>query len=67
MNEETITVTLTKAQADWLSDHLGEWWQTGYGGIEEIDYFLPLLTIYKALITAGAEPYKNVPVMGVSE
>lgn len=67
MSKETITVTLTKAEADWLADHLGEWWQGGYGGIEEIDYFLPLLTTYKALINAGAAPYKNEPVMAVSE
>jgi hypothetical protein len=67
MNEQTITITLTKAQADWLADHLGEWWQGGYSGIEEIDYFLPLLTTYKALVTAGAATYTNDRVVVVSE
>ena len=67
MNEETITVTLTKAEADWLTDHLGDWWQFGYSGIEEIDYFFPVLTTYKALVAAGAAPYKNEPAQAVSE
>jgi len=67
MNDQTITVTLTKAEADWLTDHLGDWWQFGYSGIEEIDYFFPVLTTYKALISAGAAPYKNEPVKAVSE
>jgi hypothetical protein len=67
MNEETITVTLTKAEADWLTDHLGDWWQFGYSGIEEIDYFFPVLTTYKALIAAGAAEYKNEPGQAVSE
>jgi len=67
MNEETITVTFTKAEADWLTDHLGDWWQFGYSGIEEIDYFFPVLTTYKALIAAGAAPYKIEPVQAVSE
>ena len=66
MSEETITVTLTKAEADWLTDHLGDWWQFGYSGIEEIDYFFPVLTTYKALINAGAAPYKTEPVKAVS-
>ena len=67
MNEQTITVTLTKAEADWLTDHLGDWWQFGYSGIEEIDYFFPVLTTYKALVNAGAAPYKNEPVKVASE
>jgi hypothetical protein len=67
MNDETITVTLSKAEADWLADHLAEWWQGAFSGIDEIDYFLPLLTTYKALINAGAAPYKNEPVKVVSE
>ena len=67
MNEETITVTLTKAEADWLTDHLGDWWQFGYSGIEEIDYFFPVLTTYKALVAAVAAPYKIEPVQAVSE
>jgi hypothetical protein len=67
MNEQTITITLTKIEADWLADHLGEWWQGGYSGIEEIDYFLPLLTTYKALVTAGAAAYKNEPIIVTEE
>ena len=67
MNEETITVTLTKAEADWLTDHLGDWWQFGYTGIEEIDYFFPVLTTYTALVAAGAAEYKNEPGQAVSE
>lgn len=67
MKNQTITVTLTKVEADWLTDHLGDWWQFGYSGIEEIDYFFPVLTTYKALIEAGAAPYKNEPVKAVSE
>ena len=67
MKNQTITVTLTKAEADWLTDHLGDWWQFGYSGIEEIDYFFPVLTTYKALIEAGAAPYKNEPVKAVSQ
>ena len=67
MKDQTITVTLTKVEADWLTDHLGDWWQFGYSGIEEIDYFFPVLTTYKALIEAGAAPYKNEPVKAVSE
>ena len=67
MNDQTITVTLTKAEADWLTDHLGDWWQFGYSGIEEIDYFFPVLTTYKALIAAGAAPYKIEPAQAVSE
>jgi hypothetical protein len=42
-------------------------WQFGYSGIEEIDYFFPVLTTYKALIAAGAAPYKIEPVQAVSE
>lgn len=64
---QRITLTLTQAEADWLTDHLGDWWQMGYSGIDEIDYFLPLLTTYKALINAGAAPYQNEPVKAVSE
>jgi len=67
MSEETITVTLTKAEADWLANHLAEWWQGAFSGIDEIDYFLPLLTTYKALVTAGAAEYKNEPGPAVSE
>jgi len=54
MSEQTITVTLTKAEADWLADHLNGWWEVSYEGLDEIEYFLPLLTTYKALISAGA-------------
>lgn len=67
MKDQTITVTLTKVEADWLTDHLGDWWQFGYSGIEEIDYFFPVLTTYKALVEAGAAPYKNEPVKAVSK
>ena len=67
MNDHTITLTLTKADADWLAEHLAEWWQGSFSGIDEIDYFLPMLTTYKALITAGAAEYKNEPVKVVSE
>ena len=67
MTEQTITVTLSKADADWLTDYLGGMWEVSYGGIDEIDYILPMLTTYKALITAGAAEYKNEPVKVVSE
>jgi hypothetical protein len=67
MNDQTITVTLTKAEADWLANHLAEWWEGAFSGIDEVDYFLPLLTTYKALATAGAAPYKIEPVQAVSE
>ena len=64
---QRMTVTLTQGDADWLADHLGGYWECAYSGIDELDYFLPLLTAYKALIEAGAAPYKNEPVKAVSE
>ena len=51
---QQITVTLTLADADWLADHLNGWWEVSYGGLDEIEYFFPLLTTYRALISAGA-------------
>ncbi len=67
MNEQTITVTLTKADADWLTEFLGDWWQGSYSGIDEVDYFLPILTTYKALVSAGAAEYKNETLKAVSK
>jgi hypothetical protein len=67
MNEQTITITLSKADADWLAEFLGDWWQGAYAGIEEVDYFLPILTTYKTLISAGAKKYNNEPGGTVSE
>lgn len=64
---QRITVTLTQGEADWLADYLGGMWEVSYSGIDELDYFLPMLTTYKALINAGAAPYKNEPVKAVSE
>jgi len=49
-----VTPLLTQAEADWLADHLNDWWEVSYCGLNEIEYFLPLLTTYKALISAGA-------------
>jgi len=67
MSKQTITLTLTKAEADWLADYLGGMWEVSFSGIDELDYFLPMLTTYKALIDAGAAPYKNEPVKAVSQ
>lgn len=67
MKDQQITLTLTQAEADWLADHIGGWWECSYSGIEELDYFLPMLTTYKALIEAGAAPYKTHPVKAVSQ
>jgi len=64
---QLITVKLTLGDADWLTDYLGGMWEVSYSGIDELDYFLPMLTTYKALINAGAAPYKNEPVKVVSE
>lgn len=64
MREQTITVTLTKADADWLAVYLGDMWEVSYSGIDEVDYFLPMLTTYKALISSGAAPYKDEPMKG---
>lgn len=64
---QRITVTLTQGDADWLANYLGEMWEVSYSGIDELDYFLPMLTTYKALINAGAAPYKNEPGPAVSE
>ena len=66
-NAQRITVTLTKGDADWLAGYLGGMWEVSFSGIDELDYFLPMLTTYKALINAGAAPYKNEPVKVVSE
>lgn len=49
-----VTPRLTQAEADWLADHLNGWWDVAYGGLDEIEHFLPLLTTYRALISAGA-------------
>lgn len=50
---QKFEIELTAAEAVWLKDFLKGWWDGGYSGLEEIDSFLPLLTIYKALDEAG--------------
>lgn len=50
---EKFEIELTAAEAVWLKDHLKGWWEGSYSGLDEIDYFMPILTIYKALDEAG--------------
>lgn len=66
MEDQKITLTLTQAEADWLADYLGGMWVVSYSSIDELDYFLPMLTTYKALINAGAAPHKDEPPKAVS-
>ena len=48
-----FTITSTERDAVWLKDHLRDWWEVGYSHLEEVDYWLPLVTIYKALDDQG--------------
>lgn len=55
MSEEKITIELTAAEAKWLMGQLGDWWEVSYSGLDELELFMPLLTIYQTLRDAGVE------------
>jgi len=58
--DNTVTITLTAKEAAWLIDQLADWWEVGYCGLEELDYWLPLITTYKTLEDAGVKRTRNV-------
>ena len=59
MSEDKITIELTASEAEWLINEVADWWEMGYSGLEEVEYWLPIVNTYLALERAGVKRTRN--------
>ena len=60
MSKKEITITIDAEAADWLASEVSSHFFWGSVEIHDYDHFMPMVTIYKALMAAGvSEPERE--------
>jgi hypothetical protein len=60
MTAGKTAIFMTNEEAKWLEEHLRDWWEGGFSGLDEVDLWLPQVTLWRTLRDAGFAPDKAV-------
>ena len=56
MSKKQITITIDAEAAEWLAEEVSSHFYYGQMEIQDWEHFMPMVTVYRALIDAGTTP-----------